>query len=396
MDERSSSDLYDDAIDRVFQATLAREVEVAREQSRARNLFDELGRHPLPRQLLLIGNSTRFQDRALAELVLEKAHAAVLSDPGLSGSLARLAVAIADSLAVEAGEEVEGLRARAWAQLGNACRIVGDHSGAERAFEIATTQLEIAQVTLLETARVLDLHASLLRDQRRFTDAFGLMDRVLAIYRNLGQRALLGRALKQKAMICGESGDLEGEMTLLKEALEFLSPEEEPATFLSARHNLISALCEVGRPRDAFVLLFHTRPLYLKQGERLNLLRLRWLEGTVALGLGRHKHAAVAFREVRQSFLEMGLDYDAALASLDLAHVYSLQGLGAEVRALVDEMLGIFQSREIHREGLAALAVLQQAVRMENAGARLVQEVGKFLRKARTCPDLRFEPPGCL
>lgn len=391
MDEGSGRDPYDDAIDRVFRATLAEEEQVARERLRAQALLRELRRHPAPRQLLLVKNSSRFQSRILAEIFLEEAQSSVFSDPGSSQSQARLAVAIAEGLAEAGVGDIEGLRARAWAQLGNACRILSDHSGAARAFEVAMTQLETAEVSPLESARVLDLYASLMRDQRRFDEAFALLDRVLTIHRKLGQSSLLGRSLKQKAMICGESGDLDGEIELLRDALELLSPEDEPITFLSARHNLISALCEAGHPRDAFALLFHTRPLYLKQGERLNLLRLRWLEGTVALGLDRHEQAAVAFREVRQAFLDLRLDYDAALASLDLAQAYAHQGRSSEVRRLVEESLDIFQSRDIHCEALAALGVLQQAVRAEKAGAMLVGQVGRFLRKARSRPDLKFE-----
>jgi hypothetical protein len=125
----------------------------------------------------------------------------------------------------------------------------------------------------------------------------------------------------------------------------------------------------------------------------MNLLRLRWLEGTVAFGLQRHEQAAVAFHEVREAFLDLGLDYDAALASLDLTEVYALQGRTADVRRLAEEMLEVFQSRDIHREALAALAVLQQAARLEQAGLVLVREVSSFLKKARTRPDLRFDPP---
>ena len=218
------------------------------------------------------------------------------------------------------------------------------------------------------------------------------MDQVIAIYRKLGQRSLLGRSLQQKSLICGESGDSDGEIALLRRALELLNPEEEPRVFLAARHNLISALCESGRPREAFALLFHTRPLYLKQGDRLNLLRLRWLEGAVSRGLQRYEQAAVAFREVREAFLELGLDYDAALASLDLAEIYATQGRTADVRGLADEMLEVFRSRKIHREAMGALSVLQKAASTERAELVLVREVGSFLRKARNQPDLQFTP----
>lgn len=387
-------DPYDEAIDRVYRSILAREADVARERTRGRELFEELLCHPPSRQGLLVANSSRFRSRALGEILLEQAQEAVFSDPVRSSELARLAVTLADLLAREkAGEGIEGLRARAWAQLGNALRVRSDHAGAERLFEVAAGLLESGQVSPLETARVLDLEASLKRDQRRFDEATVLMDRVITIYRGLGQKALLGRALKQKSMICGESGDPEGEIALLRRALELLSPEGEPRTFLAARHNLILALCAAERPRDAFALLFHTRPFYLKQGDRLNLLRLRWAEGTVALGLQRHEQAAVAFHEVREAFLDLGLDYDAALASLDLTEVYAIQGRTADVRRLAEEMLEVFQSRNIHREALGALAVLQQAARLEKAGLVLVREVASFLRKARTRPDLRFDQP---
>jgi tetratricopeptide (TPR) repeat protein len=394
-DDGPVQDPHDEAIDRVYRTILAREADVARERARGRELFEELSRHPPAHQQLLIANSSRFRSRALVEILLDHVHDAGFSDPSRAVDAARLAVTLADLLIGESGGEgrelVEGLRARAWGQLGNALRIRADHAAAERAFETAAALLEGGRVGPLETARVLDLQASLKRDQRRFDEAAVLMDRVISLYRKLGQKALLGRALKQKSMVCGESGDLEGEIALLRRALELLTPDREPRTFLAARHNLISALCEAGRPREAFSLLFHTRPLYLKQGDRMNLLRLRWLEGTVALGLERHEQAAVAFHEVREAFLELDLDYDAALASLDLTEVYALQGRTADVRRLAEEMLEVFQSRNIHREALGALSVLQQAARLEKAGIVLVRRVSSYLRRSRTRPDLRFD-----
>jgi tetratricopeptide (TPR) repeat protein len=216
---------------------------------------------------------------------------------------------------------------------------------------------------------------------------------VIALYQELGQWHLLGRALKQRSMICGEAGDLESEIALLRRALDLLDPQEEPRTFLAARHNLILALNESGRSREAFVLLFHTRPLYLKMGERMNLLRLRWVEGSVALGLGRIDQAAAAFREVRDSFVEMGIDYDAALVSLDLAAAYILQGHTGEVRHLAAEMLAVFQARNIHREALAALLVFRKAAELDQAGIGLVRRVSDFLKKVQNDPSLRFETP---
>ena len=90
---RSASD---EAIDRIFLVILAREAEVARERSQARELFDELMRHPPARQQMMVANSARFRSRTLCELLLEQAHEAGFRDPARSTALARLGVAVAD------------------------------------------------------------------------------------------------------------------------------------------------------------------------------------------------------------------------------------------------------------------------------------------------------------
>jgi tetratricopeptide (TPR) repeat protein len=369
---------------------------ISRHGSEPSELYEELRQHPPERQHLLLGNSARFRNRRLGELLLERSHEAGFSEPARAVELARLAVTLAETLTPAdcSGAEVcDGFQARAWAQLGNAHRIAADHPAAEEAFAVAAELLGKGQVGPLETARVLDLEASLRRDQRRLPEAARLLDRVIAIYQRLGEWSLLGRALKQKSMVCGEAGDLESEMALLRRALDLLDADQEPRTFLAARHNLITALHLSGRSREAFSLLFQTRPLYLKMGDRMNLLRMRWLEGMVALGLERLDQAEVAFREVREAFLDLRLDHEAALASLDLAGVLLRQRKNAEVRSLAEEMLAVFRSREIHQEAMAALLFFWQAAREEKAGTGLVETVADFLKRARNDPALRFAPP---
>ncbi|HEX7184761.1 MAG TPA: tetratricopeptide repeat protein [Thermoanaerobaculia bacterium] len=390
-------DAYDAVFDKVLQRVSLKEALIARERMAARELCEELTQHPTSRQLLLVSNSVRFRNPALCDLLLERSQeAAFQAEMTRSIDLARLAIVLAETLTEEgcgSAEVRNGLLMRAWAQLGNAHRLNGEHPEAEQAFEAANTFLgEDGQFGLLDAARVLDLEASLRRDQRRFDEAMDLLDRVVAIYQQLGQRSLLGRALKQKSLVCGEAGDLESEMDLLKQSLEHIDPVEEPRTFLSARHNLVIALYQSGRASEAFTLLFHTRPLYLKMGDRMTLLRLRWVEGMVACGMGRAEQAEVAFREVRDAFVELQLDYDAAVVSLDLAGVYVLQGRSADLRRLAEEMLAVFTSRNIPREAFGALLFFCEAAKLEKAEAAVVHEVSEFLKRARGNPDLRFTP----
>jgi hypothetical protein len=53
-------------------------------------------------------------------------------------------------------------------------------------------------------------------------------------------------------------------------------------------------------------------------------------------------------------------------------------------------MIPIFQSQEIHREALAALAVFQAAAALDSATIELARDVAAFLVRARLNPDLRF------
>lgn len=396
---------YETVLDRVFSRIASEEAGIEAARRRADVLFEELMQHPPARQELLIHNSSRFRDRMLSERLLAASHDEGFREPARSEQLARIAVAVAERVADSGpaaaldasspapSDALAGLRARAWAQLGNALRIRSDLDGAATAFRSADALMAAhPRLGLLDKARIFDLKASLCKDRRHFAEAARLLDRVITIYQRLGQANLTGRALGQKATLQLLAGDREGGMALLRRALELIDPHEDPRWYLNARHNLIAALVDDGKPREAFALLFHTRPLYLKLGDRMNLLRLRWLEGQVAHGLHRLEQAETAFREVRAAFVELGLEYDAALVSLDLAAVFAQQGRATEMRRLAEEMLTFFESRQILPEAMAAFLVFCNAARMEQAGLALVQEVAAFLKQARHAPDLRFVP----
>jgi tetratricopeptide (TPR) repeat protein len=388
-------DAYDAVLDRVLETVAATEEVFAAQRLQARGLLAELMQVPAERQHLLVTNSQRFRTRGLCDLLVEESYETGFQDPGRAVDLARLAVLVADRLTPDAcgGEDAhESLRARVWAQLGNAHRIHSNLAEAEAALAVAEELLSAGRIGLSDRAQVLGLLASLRRAQERFGEALQLFDRVAVIYKKLGHWNLLGRTLLQKSLVCGEAGDVEAEMSLLRRSLELIDQQADPRLFLVARHNLIHALNESGQSREAFALLFHSRPLYLKRGDRMDLLKLRWVEGLVAAGLQRTDQAEAAFREVREGYAGIGLDYDAALASLDLAGVYIAQGRTADLLRIAEETLAVFQSRNFHRAALAAILVLCSAARQDQAGVGLVRQVSEFLKRARNNPNLKFSP----
>ncbi len=280
---------------------------LAEQRGAGRRLYEELMQCPAERRHLLLANCQRFRDRMLCEQLIEASSKACFEEPRRAIELARIAVAVVDLLETAdcGGEEaLSGLRALSWAHLGNAYRVSFDLAGAESAFERAEALLSEGTVAPIDRAKVLSFLASWCKEQQRFGQALQILDRAAAIYQKLGQWSLLGRTLLQKAMVCRETGTGEEEMKLLRRALDLIDPQADPRIFLAARHHLINALYESGRVREAFALLYHTRPLYLKAGERMNLLKLRWLEGVVAFGMQRLDQAEAALREVREAFVE--------------------------------------------------------------------------------------------
>ncbi|MFL6233855.1 MAG: hypothetical protein ACJ76N_12030 [Thermoanaerobaculia bacterium] len=386
---------YDAVLDRVFERVAATESLLAGQRAAGHRLYEELVQCPAERRHLLLANCQRFRNRMLCERLIEASYEICFEEPRRAVEVARLAVAAVDLLTAEdcGGGELTGLRVRAWAHLGNACRACFDLPGSEAAFDVVERLLNEGGVTPLEKAKVLSILAAWRKTQQRLGEALQALDRAAAIYKKLGQWSFFGRTLLQKAMVCSEAGDSQEELKLLRRALDLIDPQADPRVFLAARHNLINALYESGRVREAFALLYHTRPLYLQAGDRMNLLKLRWLEGVVAFGLQRNDQAEAALREVRESFLELGLSYDAALASLDLAGVYVVQGRTADVSRVAEETLKVFQTYNTHREAIAALLVFCASARLNQAGLDLVREVSGFLKRARNNPNLRFSEP---
>jgi tetratricopeptide (TPR) repeat protein len=189
-------------------------------------------------------------------------------------------------------------------------------------------------------------------------------------------------------------GLLEKGIPLIYQALDLIDPEQEPRLLLCARHNLIDALAETGRHLEAQGLYRTTRALYRSFPDAWTQNRRKWVKGKISRGLGQADQAESLFLAARDGFISEGIPYDTALVSLELAILYAEQGRTADLKRLAAEMVPIFSSLNIHREALAALAYLRQAVEAERASVELVASVAAYLRRAQHDPALRFQEAG--
>lgn len=376
---------YSGAFVRAWQQVEQRQSSLAAEYTEAPELMRELLSQPFDQQWSLATLGVRYRTWALCGLLLDAARERGFQDPVQAVELSRLAVEMATRLdRAHYGEgRINDLAARAWGALGNAQRIVSDFQSAEKSFAQAERLLKKGTGDPLEKAQVLLLKSSLRGNQQRFREAFRLLDRVVAIGSKLEDPQLCGKAMIIRGFLLGVANDPEAAIRHLREGIGQVDPASDPRLLVAAQHNLTLFLAESGRYREAMQLLESARPLYQRVGDRMSLLRLRWLEGKIAIALGHLKEAEELLDGVRKEFVALEIGFDAALLSLDLAHIFTLQGRSGEMRRLAEEMLPIFKSRDIHREALAALLVFQKAAEMERVTLGLIRDVSGYLKESR-------------
>ncbi|HSF40889.1 MAG TPA: tetratricopeptide repeat protein [Thermoanaerobaculia bacterium] len=366
------------------------------ERAAAPGLYVELVKHPSEQRELLLKNSPRFHTWGVFELLVERSLETTPRDPAYGEELGLLALRLSEFLDTGLYKTglIEDLRARAWAHVGNACRVRSDLQGAEEAFIAAYRHLRAGTKDPLERAILLDLEASLRRDQRRFDAAFRLLRRAVKIFRQSDQHHRAGRSLVNMSTVHHYEGHPERGIPMLYEALGFIDPEQEPRLLLCAKHNLADYLSSAGSFLEAQKIYRETRPLYRSFSDAWTQNRRKWVKGKIVRGLGLADQAESLFLAARDGFIAEGIPYDTALVSMELATLYAEQRRTADLKKLAGEMVPIFSSLNIHREALAALAYLKQAAEAERASLEVVRRVADYLRRAQNDPALRFEGAG--
>ncbi|MBW8876162.1 MAG: helix-turn-helix transcriptional regulator [Acidobacteria bacterium] len=376
----------------VTRSKLTRELQAARARNARQEveaLWERLRRHPPRDRRVLVESAVEFQTWALCERLCAESEKAAAADANRALELADLALRVAVLVPGEAGWRCR-VQSYAWAHVGNARRVSGNLPGADEAFARFRKLWEAGDQCdggLLADWRVYDMEASLRREQRRFPEALELLNRALATA-GRGDSALI---LLNKANLQADSEDHSGAVQTLQNALPLIDGQRQPRLLCILQFNLAVSLCHLGRYIEAAELPPKVRSLAVQLGNGLDLARVLWLEGRIAAGLRRTDEAVSALEQVRKDFAALGIAYDAALASLDVAVLHLELGRAAEVKTLAREMAPIFQAQGVHLEALAALKLFCDAAEQEIATAQWTRRLIIFLERARNNPDLRFE-----
>jgi len=337
--------------------------------------------------------NSRFRGVLLVRMLLEAAESYIPAEPKLVYELSEAAQVVLSR--TPTGDGVADLHARAAIYMGNSLRAQGDIKGADRHFSFArhvifhngvTDPVVIAEVDWFE--------GTLRKDQRNFGKAEELLLRAATFYRLAGEEGKAAYPLVTLGLLQADRQEHRAARDTFLMALRLIDPGKDARLYCYAHHNLARSLCYLGHYAAAAEALAAGQDFYGKHPDPYTQFRVVWLEGLIAAGLGRLEEAEAAFLSVRRHFLEEGNGYDAAMVSLDLALLYLKAGRTAELRQLAEELQAVFESENLHGEARAALILFQEAVREERVTVKLVEDLAKYLRKARIDPSLRFRVRG--
>jgi tetratricopeptide (TPR) repeat protein len=361
---------YDWAFARMSR-TLAQYMEHGRVPEHLPERLAELSLLSEGEQIRRVSSGGRFAHPEFIRCLIDRSDAARYQSPRRVLHLAQLARLAAEACTPEAAggeKELADLQAHAWGAWGNALRICGDLLNADHAFAVAFQRYGSGSGPSLLRAFLLTRRGSLHSSQRRFKEAFSLVEEAEQIYGVLGERYLLAGTQIQKAVILVYAGEAETAAGILQKAIPLIDPEDS-YLFLAAHHNLFRCYVDLDRPDEALAIHCEIRKLYQDCKDPLILLRATWQEGQLLREIGHLHNAEVALLRARRGFEEEGLAYEMALVCLDLGEVYWKLESFDKLRSTLDQAVPILRSLQLDREVLASLLRLQQAAERESAGA---------------------------
>ena len=373
--------------------SLLTELTVEGEGIRAREqaglLWARLEKRTPEERLALVESGAKFRHWALCERVAAESIEEAASRPAEALKLALLSQRIAELVS---GPEPWRRRLRGYAgvHVSNAYRVSNDVPFADTVLARAKKLWEdgaAGDPGLLNGAMVPWIEATLRKVQRRFPEALRRIDEALRLDRSEFE----GQILLAKAQILVAMGDLEASVAALGKAAPLIDRQREPRAAFSLEFQLHANLCLAGRAAEAELTLPRVRALGERLGKELDLVKVVWVEGKVAAGLGRSAEAEAAFIQVKQEFTAYKLAFNAALVSLDLALLFLEQRRGAEAKRLAESMAWIFAAQGVEREALAALRLFCDAAKAESASAEMAKSVVYYLHRVQHDPKLEFE-----
>lgn len=383
----ADADVYEAPLRRAFAAVRlhgTRLPEIKKKTGRALALFTKRG---------VTGPAAKQQGAVpVYEAALARSQALRHENPQGMIQHALVAVQISQRMEKEGytPEQAADFQARALGELANAHRVADRLGEAEDLMRQALGYASAGTGDLFVNLRLKDLKASLLGSQHRYGETILLLSDLVQENLRLGDQLAAARALVNMGTFRGHAGEPEEAVRILLRAEAMIDESTEPGLKLSAIHNRLWFLVDLGRLQEALSALLEISSRRDQAGA-LERLKFLYLEGRILASLGNLQHSEQRLRAARDGLVKLARGH-AALVGLDLAAVVMRQGRHREGLVLAAEALQEFTRLQLDDQIAEALLVLAEAITQRLVTATLVQSVADFVRKAEHDPRARYEP----
>lgn len=337
----------------------------------------------------------RYREGAIARAALELSAEERYRDLEQMLFFARIACNAAGRLdpAVYPAVFIHDMRAETAIELANTWRVLEDYAQADAVLQTVEDDRKRGSGDPRLAGLKNEVEGRLRVGQRRLPEALERFDRAHALYLESGDRHLAGRARVSRGRALYTGGDAAGAVVCLEEGMALLDPARDPRLIATSTQALIGYLVACGEHRRAGELLMESGLGQAFEDEPLNKLRLRWVEAQIHAGLDRLDRAEAAFREVREGFQAHQLEYDAALAGIELGIVWLRQGERKRLKQLAKEMIATFTRLNLAtKEARQALLFLEVTCSEEIATIGVLQRTRDFLERHRVDASVKFDP----
>jgi hypothetical protein len=247
-------------------------------------------------------------------------------------------------------------------------------------------------------AEFLALKATLRRVQRRPAEAIALFeeaDRIAAQGDFPGAGELTARIRIAHAHALEIMSEFEAAAALLQATLGSTSEGSQtsgisPRLRWIALQNLADYLSKAGRFEEAGQVLTQLDQVGAELAlPEIDHLRAQWVRARVEVRQAWHA-GADTLKAVRERLVELGLVYDAAAASLELAewHAEEIRGIEtdaehlAAIRELAAESADFFAGQDVGPEAVAAIALFQHVSALAVPSVPALRKIERLLRQA--------------
>ncbi len=343
---------------RTIATALEQEARWRTDERKLASSLELLGRSPQSYDGATLRQIRGLDGPSLVEALLRRSFETRHRDPKVMLWLAYQAVSTIDSAGAYNPVFNLELRARAWGELANAYRINECLAEAEAALGQARTLLRQGKHDPRLLAH-LGLQEALLRTtQRRLAEADELFSKIYRLYLEVGEEHLAGRTLLSRGIAFNYRSSHPASIKILQKAMLLLDPQRDPEFGLMGTQNLIDALVGSRAYRKAGELLLKSGLRQAFERDPIALLKIRWTEARLLVGIGTSRSAAKILTEVRNGFIDLGLEYHAALVDLDLLPCWLEAGKSQALRQTAKAAHGVLHGLGIHREAAKAQSYL--------------------------------------